>query len=188
MPEKKNKEQAIHSSAAEYLTFVASIGDSDTSYEMRYEDENIWLTQKMMATLYDVSKQTISQHIKRIYADGELAPEATVKKYLTVQTEGDRQISRKQDHYNLQMIIAVGFKVNNQRAVQFRNNFLKDPHRLLIRNKIRPPDQKKKAPGPDLLSRDGCRSQGKYPSPPPAPAVSSCCSHKYSCRVIPNDP
>ena len=67
-------------------------------------------------------------------------------------------------------------------------NFLKDPHRLLIRNKIRPPDQKKKAPGPDLLSRDGCRSQGKYPSPPPAPAVSSCCSHKYSCRVIPNDP
>ena len=120
MPEKKNKEQAIHSSAAEYLIFVASTGDSDTSYEMRYEDENIWLTQKMMATLYDVSKQTISQHIKRIYADGELAPEATVKKYLTVQTEGDRQISRKQDHYNLQMIIAVGFKVNNQRAVQFR--------------------------------------------------------------------
>lgn len=116
MDEKKKKELAIRSSAAEYLTFVASTGDSDTSYEMRYEDENIWLTQKMMATLYDVSKQTISQHIKRIYADGELAPEATVKKYLTVQTEGDRQISRKQDHYNLQMIIAVGFKVNNQRA------------------------------------------------------------------------
>ena len=120
MPEKKNKEQAIHSSAAEYLTFVASTGDSDTSYEMRYEDENIWLTQKMMAALYDVSKQTISQHIKRIYSDGELTPEATVKKYLTVQTEGNRQINRKQDHYNLQMIIAVGFKVNNQRAVQFR--------------------------------------------------------------------
>lgn len=120
MDEKKKKELAIRSSAAEYLTFVASTGESDASYEMRYEDENIWLTQKMMATLYDVSKQTISQHIKRIYADGELAPEATVKKYLTVQTEGDRQISRKQDHYNLQMIIAVGFKVNNQRAVQFR--------------------------------------------------------------------
>ena len=120
MPEKKNKEQAIHSSAAEYLTFVASTGDSDTSYEMRYEDENIWLTQKMMAALYDVSKQTISQHIKRIYSDGELTPEATVKKYLTVQTEGNRQINRKQDHYNLQMIIAVGFKVNNQRAVRFR--------------------------------------------------------------------
>lgn len=110
----------IRSSAAEYLTFVASTGETDASYEMRYEDENIWLTQKMMAALYAVSKQTISQHIKRIYADRELTPEATVKKYLTVQTEGNRQISRKQDHYSLQMIIAVGFKVNNQRAVQFR--------------------------------------------------------------------
>ena len=65
MPEKKNKEQAIHSSAAEYLTFVASTGDSDTSYEMRYEDENIWLTQKMMATLYDVDVRTINEHIKK---------------------------------------------------------------------------------------------------------------------------
>ena len=116
----KGKEAVIRSSAAEYLTFVASTGENDASYEMRYEDENIWLTQKMMAALYAVSKQTISQHIKRIYADGELTPEATVKKYLTVQTEGNRQISRKQDHYSLQMIIAVGFKVNNQRAVQFR--------------------------------------------------------------------
>ena len=74
-----------------------------------------------MATLYDVSKQTnLTSTSNAFMADGELAPEATVKKYLTVQTEGDRQISRKQDHYNLQMIIAVGFKVNNQRAVQFR--------------------------------------------------------------------
>ena len=119
MAERRRKE-SIRSSAAEYLTFVASTGENDASYEMRYEDENIWLTQKMMAALYAVSKQTISQHIKRIYADGELTPEATVKKYLTVQTEGNRQISRKQDHYSLQMIIAVGFKVNNQRAVQFR--------------------------------------------------------------------
>ena len=120
MAENKRKEPDIHSSAAEYLTFVASAGGSDTSFEMRYEDENIWLTQKMMAALYDVSKQAISQHISRIYADGELRPEATVKKYLTVQTEGSRQVSRNQDHYNLQMIIAVGFKVNNPRAVQFR--------------------------------------------------------------------
>ena len=118
MAEKKALQ--IRSSAAEYLTFVASTGESDASFEMRYEDENIWLTQKMMAALYDVTKQTISQHINRIYVDGELTPEATVKKYLTVQTEGNRQVSRSQDHYNLQMIIAVGFKVNNQRAVQFR--------------------------------------------------------------------
>mgnify|MGYP001408200231 CR=1 FL=1 len=78
MPEKKNKEQAIHSSAAEYLTFVASTGDSDTSYEMRYEDENIWLTQKMMATLYDVGLPTINEHIKKIYADHEQDEAATL--------------------------------------------------------------------------------------------------------------
>ena len=125
----EKKELPIRSSAAEYLTFVASTGESDASFEMRYEDENIWLTQKMMAALYDVTKQTISQHINRIYADGELTPEATVKKYLTVQTEGNRQVSRSQDHYNLQMIIAVGFKVNSERAVQFRkwvNQIAKD--------------------------------------------------------------
>lgn len=120
MVNKKKTEITIHSSAAEYLTFVAASGDTKSSYEMRYEDENIWLTQKMMSALYDVSVAAISQHIKRIYDDGELTPEATIKKYLTVQTEGDRQVSRKLDHYNLQMIIAAAFKVNNQRAVQFR--------------------------------------------------------------------
>ena len=116
----ERKDITIHSSAAEYLTFVAASGDIAESFEIRYEDENIWLTQKMMATLYDVSVPAISQHIKRIYEDGELIPEATIKKYLTVQTEGTREIARSLDHYNLQMIIAVGFKVNNPRAVQFR--------------------------------------------------------------------
>ena len=126
---KKKYEITIRSSAAEYLTFVASTGDSKDSIEMRYVDENIWLTQKMMATLYDVSVAAINQHIKRIYTDNELLPEATIKKYLIVQQEGDRQVSRNVDHYNLQMIIAVGFKVNNDRAVQFRkwaNSIVKD--------------------------------------------------------------
>ena len=110
----------IKSSAAEYLTFIAATGNTQESYEVRYEDENIWLTQKMMATLYDVSVSAISQHIKRIYEDGELLQSSTIKKYLTVQQEGTRKINRQLDHYNLQMIISVGFKVNNQRAVQFR--------------------------------------------------------------------
>ncbi len=117
------------SSAAEYLTFVASTGDSAESIEMRYENENIWLTQKMMAALYDVSVPAINQHVKRIYADSELEPAATIKKYLIVQNEGGRSVSRAIDHYNLQMIIAVGFKVNNERAVQFRkwaNTIVKD--------------------------------------------------------------
>ncbi len=90
MAKRKNTEITICSSAAEYLTFVAATGDTESSYEMRYEDENIWLTQKMMSALYDVSVAAISQHIKRIYDDGELTPEATIKKYLTVQSEGSR--------------------------------------------------------------------------------------------------
>ena len=116
----KKKNLPIHSSAAEYLTFVAATGESDASYEMRYEDENIWLTQKMMAALYDVGLPTINEHIKKIYSDGELTEEATIRKFRIVQTERTRQVGRSQNHYNLQMIIAVGFKVNNQRAVQFQ--------------------------------------------------------------------
>ena len=120
MNDKKKKELAIRSSAAEYLTFVASTGESDASFEMRYEDENIWLTQKMMAALYDVDVRTVNEHIKKIYADGELTEQATIRKFRIVQTEGVRQVNREVTHYNLQAIIAVGFKVNNQRAVQFR--------------------------------------------------------------------
>ena len=126
---KKKDEVTIRSSAAEYLTYVASVGSKQDSIEMRYEDENIWLTQKMMATLYDVSVAAINQHIKKVYDDSELEPDSTIKKFLIVQKEGSRQVSREVAHYNLQMIIAVGFKVNNERAVQFRkwaNGIVKD--------------------------------------------------------------
>ncbi len=173
---KKKDEITIRSSAAEYLTYVASVGDQQDSIEMRYEDENIWLTQKMMAILYDVDVRTINEHIKKIYSDSELEEDATIRNFRIVQTEGSRQVTRmailydvdvrtinehikkiysdselEEDatirnfrivqtegsrqvtrdtkHYNLQMIIAVGFKVNNERAVQFRkwaNGIVKD--------------------------------------------------------------
>lgn len=110
----------VRSSASEYLSFITATGDCESSVEMRYEDENIWLTQKMMASLYDVSVPAINQHLKRIYDDNELEREATIKKYLIVQIEGNREIKREIDHYNLQAIIAVGFKIENERAVQFR--------------------------------------------------------------------
>ena len=113
---KKKDEITIRSSAAEYLTYVASVGDQQDSIEMRYEDENIWLTQKMMATLYGVGLPTINEHIKKIYADSELEESATIRNFRIVQTEGSRQVTRDTKHYNLQMIIAVGFKVNNERA------------------------------------------------------------------------
>ena len=118
---KKGKDEiTIRSSAAEYLTYVAAVGDQQDSIEMRYEDENIWLTQKMMATLYGVGLPTINEHIKKIYADSELEETSTIRNFRIVQTEGSRQVTRNTKHYNLQMIIAVGFKVNNERAVQFR--------------------------------------------------------------------
>ena len=129
MDKKKKSEITIRSSAAEYLTFVAASGDSEDSIEMRYQDENIWLTQKMMSTLYDVGLPTINEHIKKIFDDSELQEESTIRKYRIVQNEGDRQVNRSVSHYNLQMIIAVGFKVNNERAVQFRkwaNAIVKD--------------------------------------------------------------
>ena len=102
------------------MTFVAAGGKSAESIEIRYEDENIWLTQKMMAVLYDASVSTINEHIKHILADHELQEEATIRNFRIVQTEGDRSITRSVKHYGLQMIIAVGFKVNSERAVQFR--------------------------------------------------------------------
>ena len=126
---KKKNEITIRSSAAEYLTYIATTGDSERSFEMRYQDENIWLTQKMMATLYDVDVRTINDHIHKVYSDSELMEEATIRKFRIVQTEGQRQVERDVKHYNLQMIIAVGFKVNNERAVQFRkwaNAIVKD--------------------------------------------------------------
>ena len=122
-------DKMIRSGAAEYLTYIATIGDREDNIEVRYEDENIWLTQKMIATLYDVSLPTINEHIKKIYADSEMEQGATIRKFRIVQAEGMRQVERDVNHYNLQMIIAVGFKVNNERAVQFRkwaNSIVKD--------------------------------------------------------------
>lgn len=107
------------SSAAEYLTFVSAAGESRQSIELRYEDENIWMTQKMMAELYGVSVPAVRQHLDRLIADSELDT-ATIKQYLIVQKEGAREVQREVDHYNLQAIISVGFKVENERAVQFR--------------------------------------------------------------------
>jgi hypothetical protein len=117
MKYKKMDEITIRSSAAEYLTFVAATGDSPDSIEMRYQDENIWLTQKMMGELYDVTVAAINQHIKKVFDDGELSADSVIKKYLITAVDGKNYNT---NHYNLQMIIAVGFKVNNDRAVRFR--------------------------------------------------------------------
>ena len=123
------KKNEIRSSTAEYLTYIAAVGDDEDAVEIRYEDENIWMTQRMMATLYNVNVATINEHLKNIFEDNELQEDATIRNFLIVQKEGNRTVSREIKHYNLQAIISVGFKVNDERAVQFRkwaNQILKD--------------------------------------------------------------
>lgn len=117
MSREKQTPAPIRSSAAEVLTYVASTGDPQGSIEIRYEDENIWLTQKTMAQLYDVSVKTINYHIKKIFDDSELSEDSVIRKFRITATDGK---SYSTNHYALQMIIAVGFKVNSERAVQFR--------------------------------------------------------------------
>lgn len=122
-----NKKELIRSSAAEYLTYIAASGEE--GIEIRYQDENIWLTQKMLSSLYGVDVRTINEHIKNIFSDHELDEVSTIRNFQIVQKEGNREVSRIIKHYNLQMIIAVGFKVNNEKAVQFRkwaNQIVKD--------------------------------------------------------------
>lgn len=126
MAKKKNNEIIVRSSAAEYLTFIAATGDDPESIEMRYEDKNIWLTQKMMAQLYDVGTNTINYHIKQVFGDNELQEDAVIRKFRITAKDGKNYNT---NHYSLQMIIAVGFKVNSKRAVQFRkwvNKIAKD--------------------------------------------------------------
>lgn len=101
---KKKDEITIRSSAAEYLTYVASVGDQQDSIEMRYEDENIWLTQKMMATLYDVDVRTINYHVKKIFSDSELQEDSVIRKFRITAADGK---SYSTNHYSLEMIIAV---------------------------------------------------------------------------------
>ena len=124
---KKKKEQVtVRSSAAEYLNYVASVGNDEQQIEIRYEDENIWLTQKLMAMLYGVEVHTINYHIKKIFSDSELQEMAVIRKFRITAPDGK---SYNTNHYSLEMIIAVGFKVNSERAVQFRkwvNQIAKD--------------------------------------------------------------
>jgi len=108
----------IRNSTAEFLIFTGQAGDQ--SIEARYEDETIWLSQKLMAQLFDVDVRTVSEHLKNIYDQAELAREATIRKFRIVQSEGKREVSRNVDFYNLDAIISVGYRVNSVRATQFR--------------------------------------------------------------------
>ena len=108
----------IRNSTAEFLIFTGQAGEQ--SIEARYEDETIWLSQKLMATLFDVGVNTINYHLKEVFESGEVQPEATIRKFRIVQIEGSREVTRGVDFYNLDAIISVGYRVNSVRATQFR--------------------------------------------------------------------
>lgn len=113
-----NKKLMIRSSAAEFLIFEEQ--NQSDGVEVRYEDGTLWMTQKMMAALFDVEVNTITYHLKEVYASGELERDATTRKIRIVQKEGARQVNRSIEHYNLDAIISVGYRVNSIRATQFR--------------------------------------------------------------------
>lgn len=113
-----NKKLRIRNSTAEFLTFASQ--NEGNSIEVRFEENTLWLTQQLIAELFGTTKQNVSLHIQNIISDGELAADATVKDFLTVRQEGDRQVSRALEYYNLDMIIAVGYRVNSKRATEFR--------------------------------------------------------------------
>jgi hypothetical protein len=94
--------------------------DGATRLQVRLDNETVWLTQKLIADLFQTSVPNVSQHLTTIYEEGELRPEATIKKYLIVQTEGEREVTRTLDHYSLDAILAVGYRVRSQRGTQFR--------------------------------------------------------------------
>lgn len=120
MPAKKKKAarkqvSITRSSAAEYLTFITASGEGGV--EAVYADEDVWLTQKMMGTLYDIDVRTINYHLKKIFSDSELEETAVIRKFRITAADGKNYDTQ---HYGLSAVIAVGYKVNSERAVQFR--------------------------------------------------------------------
>ncbi|MCO5218941.1 MAG: virulence RhuM family protein [Thermomicrobiales bacterium] len=108
----------IRNSTVEFLIFTSQQGEA--SIEARYEDETIWLSQRLIAELFDVTVPTVNEHLRNVFASGELQETATIRKFRIVQQEGSRNVARDVDHYNLDAIISVGYRVNSVRATQFR--------------------------------------------------------------------
>jgi len=125
------KNKLIRNSTAEFLIFTSQEGK--TSIEARYEDETIWLTQKLMSELFEVNVRTINEHLKNIYNKNELTAQATVRNFRIVQIEGKREVTRNIDFYNLEAIISVGYRVNSIRATQFRQWATKVLHQFAIK-------------------------------------------------------
>lgn len=124
--------------------------DGRTRVECRFADDSIWLTQRLMAELFQTSIPNINQHLSSIYEEGELVPDRTIKKYLIVQTEGGRQVSRLVDHYNLDAILAVGYRVRSQRGTAFRQWATARLSEYLVKGFTLDDERLKNPPGPGV--------------------------------------
>jgi hypothetical protein len=133
----KDEKKLIRNSTAEFLIFTGQAGEQ--SIEARYEDETVWLSQKLMAVLFDVGVRIVNEHLKNIYAQNELVPESAIRKFRIVQNEGTREVSRTVDFYNLDAIISVGYRVNSVRATQFRQWATQVSREFAITTKTHPP-------------------------------------------------
>jgi len=134
--------------------------DGQTRIQCRFENETIWLTQALIGELFQVSVPTVNEHLKGIYAEAELQPMATIRKFRIVRTEGGRQVSREIEHYSLEAILAVGYRVRSQRGVQFRQWATARLKEYLVKGFVLDDERLKNPPGPgvpdyfdDLLER-----------------------------------
>ncbi|TRZ47790.1 MAG: cell filamentation protein Fic [Dehalococcoidia bacterium] len=118
MDKQELQKLTIRNSTAEFLIFTSQAGED--GIEVRVQDENIWLTQKLIAKLFDVNIPNINEHLRNIFLSEELDENSTIRKFRIVQKEGDREVSREIDHYNLEIIISLGYRINSQRATDFR--------------------------------------------------------------------
>jgi len=130
---------------SEFLFYQTEDGKS--RIEVKFEGDTVWLSQKLIAELYQVSIPTINEHIKTIYSDAEQEPEATIRKFLIVQKEGPREVNRYIDHYNLDMILAVGYRVRSVRGVEFRRWATERLHEYIVKGFTLNDDQLKQAGG-----------------------------------------
>lgn len=122
--------------------------DGRTRIQCRFEEETVWLTQALMAQLFDIGVSTVNHHLKEIYAEGELSQEATVRNHRIVRTEGNRSVSREIEHYNLDAILAVGFRVRSHRGTQFRQWAISRLSELLVKGFTMDDERLKNPPGP----------------------------------------
>ncbi len=141
-------EDDISSASGEFLVYET--GDGTTRVECRFEEDTVWLSQAMVAELYDKDVRTINEHLKNIFSEGELAPEATIRKFRIVRQEGAREVTRTIEHYSLDAILPVGYRIRSQRGTRFRRWATDRLREYLTKGFVMDDERLKNPPGPGV--------------------------------------